>query len=161
MVNMFPIPSPKTLLTVLGVGAGAFVAYKMYGNAQEKKRQKRLIERVNSEEERALMKSKERTIDDTTASSISRALFEAMDGAGTDEDLIEEVLITRNRLTSGDIVAVNKAFGIQKYGSLGTPWWGNGEDLNLVGWFMRELSNSSSLYKVLQSKFTQAGIDWD
>ena len=160
---MFPIPIPstKTLLTVLGIGAGGFLAYKMYGNAQEKKRQKRLIEQVNSEEERALMKSKERTIDDTTASSIARALFEAMDGAGTDEDLIEEVLITRNRLTSGDIVAVNKAFGIQQYGSLGTPWWGNGEDLNLVGWFMRELSNSSSLYKVLQSKFTQAGIDWD
>ena len=107
------------------------------------------------------MKSKERTIDDTTAASIARALFEAMDGVGTDEDLIEEVLILRNRLTSGDIVAVNKAFGIQKYGSVGTPWWGDGEDLNLVQWFMRELSNGSSLYHVLQSKFTQAGIDWD
>lgn len=160
---MFPIPIPstKTLLTVLGVGAGAFVAYKMYGNAQEKKRQKRLQERVNSEEERALMKSQERTIDDTTAASIARALFEAMDGVGTDEDLIEEVLISRNRLTSGDIVAVNKAFGVQKYGTTGSPWWGDGEDLNLVQWFMRELSNGSSLYKVLQSKFTQAGIDWD
>lgn len=160
---MFPIPIPstKTILISACIGAGALFAYKMYGNAQEKKRQKRLQERVNSEEERALMKSQERTIDDMTAASIARALFEAMDGAGTDEDLIEEVLITRNRLTSGDIVAVNAAFGVQQYGSLGTPWWGNGEDLNLVGWFMRELSNSSSLYKVLQSKFTQAGIDWD
>lgn len=160
---MFPIPFPsaKTILIAAGIGAGALVAYKMYGNAQEKKRQKRLQERVNSEEERALMKSQERTIDDTTAASIARALFEAMDGAGTDEDLIEEVLILRNRLTSGDIVAVNKAFGVQKYGTTGTPWWGDGEDLNLVQWFMRELSNGSSLYKVLQSKFTQAGIDWD
>lgn len=155
------LPNTKTLLIVAGIGAGGFLAYKLYSNAQERARQRKITQRINSEEERALMKSKERTIDDQSAESIARALYEAMDGMGTDEDAIYDVLIDRNRLTSGDIVAVNKAFGIQKYGTYGSPWWGDGEDLNLVQWFTRELSNSSSLYKVLQTKFNQAGIDWD
>ena len=155
------IPSTKTLLIVGAIGAGGFIAYKLYASAQERARQKRIAQRINSEEERALMKSTERTIDDQSAQSIARALYEAMDGMGTDEDLIYDVLIERNRLTSGDIVAVNKAFGVQKYGTYGSPWWGDGEDLNLVEWFSRELSNTSSLYKLLQTKFNQAGIDWD
>ena len=155
------LPNTKTLLIVAGIGAGGFLAYKLYASAQERARQKKITQRINSEEERALMKSQERTIDDQSAQSIARALYEAMDGIGTDENAIYDILIERNRLTSGDIVAVNKAFGVQKYGTTGSPWWGDGDDLNLVQWFSRELSNSSSLYKILQTKFNQAGIDWD
>ena len=155
------LPNTKTLLIVAGIGAGGFLAYKIYSNAQERARQKKIAQRINSEEERALMKSTERTIDDQSAQSIARALYEAMDGMGTDETAIYDVLIERNRLTSADIVAVNKAFGVQSYGTYGSPWWGDGEDLNLVEWFSRELSNTSSLYKILQTKFNQAGIDWD
>lgn len=155
------LPSTKTLLIVAGIGAGGFLAYKLYASAQERARQKKIAQRINSEEERALMKSQERTIDDQSAQSIARALYEAMDGIGTDENAIYDILIERNRLTSGDIVAVNKAFGVQQYGTYGSPWWGDGDDLNLVEWFSRELSNSSSLYKILQTKFNQAGIDWD
>lgn len=155
------IPSTKTLLIVAGIGAGGFLAYKLYAGAQERARQKKITQRINSEEERALMKSTERTIDDQSAQSIARALYEAMDGPGTDENAIYDILIERNRLTSADIVAVNKAFGVQPYGTFGSPWWGDGEDLNLVEWFSRELSNTSSLYKILQTKFNQAGIDWD
>ena len=153
------LPSTKTLLIVAGIGAGGFLAYKLYASAQERARQKKIAQRINSEEERALMKSQERTIDDQSAQSIARALYEAMDGIGTDENAIYDILIERNRLTSGDIVAVNKAFGVQQYGTYGSPWWGDGDDLNLVEWFSRELSNSSSLYKILQTKFNQAGID--
>lgn len=158
---MLDFINTKTILRAAGIGAGAFLIYKLSASAKEKKRKKRIEAQINMEEERALMKSNERTIDDTTAQSIAQALFIAMDGTGTDEDEIEAVLITRNRLTSADIVAVNKAFGIQQYGTFGKPWWGSGEELNLVGWFKKELSNGSSLYKVLQTKFTQAGIDWD
>ena len=154
-------PSTKTILTVVGAGAGLFLGYKVYGSIKESQRKKRIQERVNSEEERALMKSKERTIDDMTAESIAIALYEAMDGIGTDEDAIYNVLIERNRLTSGDIVAINRAFGVQPYGTYGSPWWGDGDELNLVQWFQRELSNTSSVYNILRTKFVQAGIDWD
>lgn len=155
------LPNTKTLLIVGAIGAGGFLAYKLYSGAQERARQKKIAQRINSEEERALMKSTERTIDDQSAQSIARALYEAMAGTGTDETAIYDILIERNRLTSADIVAVNKAFGVQQYGTFGSPWWGDGEDLNLVEWFSRELSNTSSLYKILQTKFNQAGIDWD
>lgn len=155
------IPSINTILKVVGVGAGLFVGYEVVSSIKESRRKKRIAERVNSEEERALMKSKERTIDDVTADSIARSLYNAMDGLGTDEDEIYSLLIERNRLTSGDIVAINKAFGVQPYGTWGSPAWGTGDELNLVEWFQRELSNSSSVYKILQTKFNQAGIDWD
>lgn len=155
------IPSINTILKVVGVGAGLFVGYEVFSSIKESRRKKRIAERVNSEEERALMKSKERTIDDVTADSIARSLYNAMDGLGTDEDEIYSLLIERNRLTSGDIVAINKAFGVQPYGTWGSPAWGTGDELNLVEWFQRELSNSSSVYKILQTKFNQAGIDWD
>lgn len=155
------MPSTKTILVAGGVAGGLFLAYKLYGYAKERRRREAINQRINSEEERALMKSRERTIDDITAESIARALYEAMDGWGTDEDLIYEILVEKNRLTSGDIVAINKAFGIQEYGSFGSPYFGSGEDLNLVEWLMREISNSSSVYRILQSKFVQAGIDWD
>lgn len=141
--------------------AGGFVGYKFIGSINKKKRNAELKKIANSEMEVALQNSTQQTIDEMRAVEIAKALFTAMDGVGTDENAIEDILILRNRFTSGDIILINNAFGLQEYGTTGSPYWGSGTPLNLVGWFKQELSNTSDLYKVLQTKFNQAGIYWD
>lgn len=139
----------------------AFGGYSIYKNMQERKRKAQIKNIVNSEEERALQHSMIRTIDDKTAEAIAKSLYNAMDGMGTDETAIYDLICVRNKLTSADIIEINKAFGLQEYGTFGSPFFGSGEFLNLVGWFQKELSNTSSVYIILKTKFNQAGIDWE
>lgn len=162
MIGINDIMENKSTIgkAVIAVG-GAFGAYKLFGWLKDRSRKKQLKEIANSEMEVALENATTPTIDDLRATEIAKALYEAMDGAGTDESLISDILVLRNRFTSGDIIKINNAFGYQEYGTFGSPLWGSGEDLNLVGWLKKELSNTSDLYKVLQTKFTQAGIYWD
>ena len=158
-IKSLVLSNPIITVGVLGVsGIAIHALYKSYKNKQLKAK---LKEKVFVEEQNALMQSNERTITDEKAESIANALYNAMKGVGTDEDLIEEILITRNRLTSPDLIAVNKAFGMREYGSYGAPAWGDGTFINLVGWFNEELNNTGALYNLLKTKFEQAGILWN
>lgn len=160
MIDFKKILKNKYAQIAMGVG-GLFIGYKIYNSIQRKKRDAELKAIANSEMEVALQNSTQQTIDTMRANEIAKALFTAMDGIGTDEDLIEDILVIKNRFTSGDIILINNAFGLQEYGTTGSPYWGSGTPLNLVGWFKNELNNKSDLYKVLQTKFNQAGIYWD
>lgn len=157
----FLLNNKSTIAKVAILGAGGFATYKIFGWLKERNRKKKLREIADSEMERALENSNIPTIDEMRAKEIAEALYNAMSGFGTNEDLISDILVVRNRFTSGDIILINNAFGLQDYGTYGSPMWGDGTPLNLVGWLRNELSMGSELYKILQSKFTQAGIYWD
>lgn len=146
------------ILTTVGVAGGAYLIYRSYKN---RKLANEIKNKVNSEEEIALMQSNQRTIDDYGAETIADALYDFMKGYGTDEDDIYNVLIIRNKLTSADLIAINKAFGYREYGSYGSPMFGDGDALNLVQWLREELDSDSDLYILLQTKFQQAGINFD
>lgn len=62
-------------------------------------------------------------------------LFIAMDGAGTDEDAIKEVIAKLR--TKSDFYALVKAFGVRK----STSWWSNFSG-NLIQWLANELGGN-------------------
>ncbi len=158
-IKSYLINNPIVAIATLGiVGVGAYSFIKKYN---DKKLKKKLQSQVFAEEQNALMASNQRTISDEKALSIATALYNAMKGFGTDEDDIYNIMIERNNLTSADIIAVNSAFGMREYGSYGAPSFGSGTYMNLVGWFNEELSNTSNLFKLLKTKFEQAGILWN
>lgn len=140
------------------LGVGAWVAIKQINKHKaERDAEKRLAERTDNAEENAII----RTISEEKAKSIADALFDAMDGIGTDETEIYNILVVNNKLSSLDIVAIYNAFGVKEYGTFGTPWWGNGEPLDLIGWIKKEMSNSSTEYKLIRAMFNQAGLNFD
>lgn len=141
---------------VLGVGTWAIIrAIKKH--KAERDAAKRLEQRTENAEISAVT----RNITDDKAQSIAEALLEAMDGIGTDETEIYNILVVNNKLTSLDLIAVYNAFGSQEYGSFGKPWWGSGEHLDLTGWIKKEMSNSSTEYKLIRAMFNQAGLNFD
>lgn len=56
-----------------------------------------------------------------------------------------------------DWLAVIKAFGVKPYGTTGTPWFGDGTQLDLMGWFRKELSGS--LLKDIETRVEKYGIN--
>lgn len=141
---------------VLGVGTLCIIK-QINKNKAEKDAEKRLSEITDNAEQNAVV----RKITDDKAKSIADALLDAMDGIGTDETEIYNILVVNNKLSSLDIVAIYKAFGVQEYGTFGKPWWGSGERLDLTGWIKKEMSNSSTEYKLIRAMFNQAGLNFD
>lgn len=140
----------------LGVGTW-FVIKQINKHKAERDAEKRLSERTDNAEANAII----RNIPEEKAKSIAEALFDAMDGIGTDETEIYNILVVNNKLSSLDIVAIYNAFGVKEYGTFGTPWFGNGDPLDLIGWIKKEMSNSSTEYKLIRAMFNQAGLSFD
>lgn len=70
----------------------------------------------------------------------AKALYSAMESTGTDTDIIDQV-VARYK-TADDWNCLIAKFGTPAYGTFGSPMFGSGTPLTLVGWFRRELSGS-------------------
>lgn len=85
------------------------------------------------------------TISDNQAMLIAENLLAAMNKYGTDENTILENL---SGLNTDDLLLVMKKFGVKPYNGAGLATRGYeikffSSDLNLTGWFKRELSGST------------------
>ena len=141
---------------ILGVGTWVIIR-AINKHKAERDADRRLKDNAN----KAVTSATGRNITDDKAKSIANALFEAMDGIGTDETEIYTILVVNNKLSSLDLVAVYEAFGNKEYGTFGTPWWGSGDKLDLIGWIKKEMSNTSKEYIMLRAMFNQAGLNFD
>lgn len=99
----------------------------------------------------------ERKMSDIDAKTYAKDLLDAMDGWGTDEDVIKDILLDRNPSVT-DIKAIFDAFGTPEYGTFGRPMWGSGTPMNLIEWIKKEVDNTTSLYEGLKVKFQTAGF---
>ena len=92
------------------------------------------------------------TIDNSRAIELANRLFVALDGLGTNDNEVKEILLS-GRFNSADITLIYRAFGIR-----------NGA--NLILWLDDEYSNTqirnveNDFYLKLVSVFNQAGYDW-
>lgn len=95
------------------------------------------------------------SISDNQAKLFANSLFEAFNvWHGTDIDVVRTIIA---KLHNGkDWLAVIKAFGVRPYGTTGTPWFGDGTQLDLVGWFRKELSGS--LMQEIENTLDRYGI---
>lgn len=100
--------------------------------------------------------SSDNVVSDGGAISIANELYEAMAGAGTDEYVIN-LKYSYLRNSSESLLKVYNAFGYKPYSYFGSPsLWFSGEQKDLKGWLMAELSESK--YKEWANLFTKAGI---
>lgn len=98
------------------------------------------------EAEKARKKLQEATgtddiVNTETADSIAKALKQSFDYTfGTDLETFDRQMAQIKNC--GDWYIVRKAFGQQGYGVTGSPMWGEGEKLDLIGWCRKELSGA-------------------
>lgn len=106
---------------------------------------------------REIANKSDASISEAKAALIANGLYDAMSGAGTDEELIEEQLLKPN-YSNSDLAMIVAAFGVKKYNNFGKPMfdWMGGDDLNLPQWLARE--TGGDLYKRLKQRFTTAGF---
>ena len=69
----------------------------------------------------------------------AKALYSAMESTGTDTDVIDNVVA---RYRTADWNCLIAKFGMPAYGTFGSPVFGSGTPLTLIGWFRRELSGA-------------------
>lgn len=139
--------------TALGVAA-LVIGVRVVKRIRDNKGQKELSKAVNSLTTSDSQAAQ--TISDSQAKLFANMLFEAFNvWNGTDTDVVRSVI---SKLRNGkDWLAVIKAFGIKPYGTTGTPWFGEGTQLDLMGWFRKELSGS--LLKEIETRIEQYGIN--
>lgn len=82
--------------------------------------------------------------DQSNYDQIAERLFGAMRGIGTDEKTVFEIL---DGLTGNELKAVYNAFGTRNYSLFGNDgflsrWSVTGFDLDLFGWFKKELGKA-------------------
>jgi len=140
-------------ITALGVTA-LVIGVKIVKRIREGKSAKELSNAVNS------LTTTDTTVTQTItaeqAKLFANNLFEAFNvWNGTDTDVIKSII---PKLKNGkDWLAVIKAFGVKPYGTTGTPWVGDGIQLDLVGWFRKELSGS--ILQDIENQLAKYGIN--
>ena len=126
-----------------------FKIYKKYADGAEQRNLKKALEKTTQVDKNKL------TINEAEAAIIAQKLFAAMDGMGTDEDTIMNLLINTSR-ANDDIKLIVSAFGVKEYGTYGSPWWGSGTPSDLTMWLTNEMSGSK--LEKLKTRFATAGI---
>lgn len=126
---------------VIGVVAAIIVGKKIFTYIKERRaeaeREKAAKDALQQLKKSGLVSN----LNEEEVKLIANQLFEAFNYTwGTDLDLFD--LYFGKIKNAADWYAVKKAFGKQPYGSTGTPIWGSGEELDLIGWCNRELSGS-------------------
>lgn len=107
-----------------------WIIYRKIQKAVQSGKDKQLV----SEADNAII-SNALTYPQADYKSMADKLFVAMDGAGTDEDAIKEVIAKLR--TKSDWYALVKAFGVRKSTSMFSSFSGN-----LIQWLADELSGS-------------------
>lgn len=156
-------PTVTGIVLVGGATAMFFVGRKIYRSTTVSKKKKAADKSLEEAKKKAmdLLDTNISTgkLNETQVKEAAEKLFEAMDGVGTDLTTIKKILIDDNPTTM-DIINISTAFGNREYGTFGSPFWGNGEPLNLIGWLKKEISSITTLYDQLRVKFTTAGFDF-
>lgn len=148
----------RTLVKAAGIAAlgvtALVIGVRVVKRIRENKGQKELSRAVNSLTTTDSQAAQTITADQ--AKLFANTLFEAFNvWNGTDTDAVRSVIA---KLHNGkDWLAVIKAFGVKPYGTTGTPWFGDGTQLDLMGWFRKELSGS--LLKDIESRVEKYGIN--
>ncbi len=143
----------KSIMWLGIAGIGGLIVWKMI-SAWQKNAPTRAIE--NALDKSLDINKASITISDADAILYANKLQNAMDGYGTDEDAIKDILLNKP-FSANDLKLIVQKFGIKKYGYTGIAWLG-GSDLDLTGWLKEELSGD--LLDAVKSKFQQAGINW-
>ena len=146
----FKINNPIMWVGIAFIGSILF--YKIYSKWAAGAEQRTLQKALDNVTK---VDSSKLTITQSEAVIIADRLLVAMDGMGTDEKIIMNLLIDNVR-TNDDLKLIVKTFGLKEYGTTGLPYWGSGTPLDLSGWIRKEMSGSN-LTK-LQTRFAQAGI---
>lgn len=150
--------NPALLVATISVTAGLaiFGGIKTYRFIKSKSAQKDAEKDKEKIQEQAREQVLERRITDADAKVYAKDLLDAMDGFGTDESKIKEIILDNNP-SATDLQAIVDAFGTPEYGTFGKPMWGNGTPLNLIEWIKKEVDTSTSLYESLKTKFQTSG----
>ena len=140
-------------ITALGVTA-LVIGVRVVKRIREHRNEKELSNAVNSLT--TTDKEVAQSITSEQAKIFANTLFEAFNvWNGTDTDVVKSVI---TKLKNGkDWLAVIKAYGVKPYGTTGTPWFGDGIQLDLVGWCRKELSGS--LMQEIEDKLSKYGIN--
>lgn len=148
----------KTLLKAAGITALSVTALVIGVRVVKRIREGRTEKELTHAVESLTTTDKEvsQSISSEQAKLFANNLFEAFNvWNGTDTDVIKSVI---GKLKNGkDWLAVIKAFGVKPYGTTGTPWFGDGIQLDLVGWFRKELSGS--LMQEIETQLEKYGIN--
>lgn len=122
--NVSDLPKwAKGIIAVAIVGGVGFIAYKIYKKIQqsnEEKGSKQENSQAQSELDKLIKKGIKPTYQQSQYSSYANTLWEAMDGYGTNEDLIMRVFA--NLKNDADFLSLSKAYGIRTVSSgVGNP----------------------------------------
>lgn len=147
----------KLKLIIGGVGAAlvGFAVWRVVRGAKEDKAKDEQNEILNNTLKE--LDPEAATLTAAQATETANLLWQAMKDAGTDSDLIESLILSRN-LTSSDMKMVVTAFGTKPYSYFGEPEfsWLPSENLNLIEWLRRECE--SDLFDKIAIKLKQAGF---
>lgn len=147
----------KVKLIIGGVGAAlvGFAVWRVVRGAKEDKAKDEQNEILNNTLKE--LDPEAATLTAAQATETANLLWQAMKDAGTDSDLIESLILSRN-LTSSDMKMVVTAFGTKPYSYFGEPEfaWLPSENLNLIEWLRRECE--SDLFDNIAIKLKQAGF---
>jgi len=146
----FKINNPIMWVCITGIGGFlVWKIYKKYADGAEERNLKKALEKTTQVDNSKLK------ITQAEAAIIAQKLFAAMDGMGTDDNTIMNLLIETAR-TDDDLKLIVKTFGVKDYGTYGSPYWGSGTPSDLTMWLTNELSGSK--LQTLRNRFAQAGI---
>lgn len=153
--------NPVLLVSAISLSAGVlcFATIKTWKWIKSVKAEKELKEKIDTITKDATTQVLTRKLSDSAVKEKVEQIYDAMEGFGTDESVLKQVLIDENPSVA-DLQAIYKEFGTRGYGTFGSPLWGEGEKLDLMGWIKKEVGESSTLYQTLQVKFKTAGYSF-
>ena len=117
-------PATRGLVTLVGVGVGLYVVYKIYKSVSDSLSGVETVESSAGKEDRGWASEVDKlnqnpatkaTISKAQAQSYAASLFAAMDGYGTDEDAIYSVF--SNIKNDADYAMVFNAYGVREISS--------------------------------------------
>ncbi len=150
-------PVGKRLIagTVVTFGAVALflIGRRIYLKYKESSASKALEDSIES----LVVDTSETSFTSAEATLLATSLYGAMEAIGTDEDVIENIVINKVNSAS-DWNLLVKAFGVRPYGTYGSPLWSwmPSTDLDLMGWIRKECSNS--LISQIETKLAGYGL---
>lgn len=150
----------KTVVTVLGIGAGAFVLYKGYrmlnpsGTTKAENEEKAANTAVVQDNKKLLdryVKLKKPTYPDSYYTGWKTVLYKAMDGIGSSVPVIKNVI--GYMASDTDVLKLIDAFGIMNR-KTNNPFSSEAVPLALPAWFNEELNDNElfEINKILSNK---------
>ena len=104
-----------TVAAIVGTGMAAYLIYKKVKNYQAEKASKKEVGDINDELNKEIQAGKKLTLTPSQVSGIANDLYTAMDGYGSNYDMIIKNIVKINNQL--DLLAVIKSFGVRELSS--------------------------------------------